>query len=190
MRTQVSLMPSVLLVNETVDEREMYARTLLASGYRAIAAESSLAAYDIAVTYPPDVVVTDIRIAGSISGFELTRRLRNNHRTSAVRIIVLTTVLRPQDANVVLKAGADTFLEKPVSGSALTAEIKRLLSSSARSITPLNTSSRCPQCDGSLIYRSRWPVLTSELARETNGRERLRYMAGWFCTNPACTYPK
>ena len=48
------------------------ARTLLASGYRAIAAE--LLTPIIAVTYPPDIVVTDIRIAGSISGFELTRR--------------------------------------------------------------------------------------------------------------------
>jgi len=56
-----------------------------------------------------DRAVTDVRMTGSISGLELTRRLRNNQRTSAVGIIVLTTVSRPQDADVALKAGLMSF---------------------------------------------------------------------------------
>ncbi len=127
MAIRVLRTPSVLLVNEALDEGEMYARTMREIGCRAITAETSIAAYQIAATRPPDVVVTDVRITGSISGLELTRRLRNNAPTAAVRIIVLTTVSRPQDAELALKAGADTFLEKPVSGSVLKAEIARLL---------------------------------------------------------------
>jgi hypothetical protein len=34
--------PSVLLVNDALDEREMYARRLSAAGYRAIGAEDSI----------------------------------------------------------------------------------------------------------------------------------------------------
>ena len=180
MATRVLLMPSVLLVNDALDEREMYARTLRAVGYRAIHADNSTAAFEIATTYPPDVVVTDVRIAGSIGGLELTRRLRNNVRTAAVRIIVLTLVSRPQDAVVALKAGANAFLEKPVLGSVLTAEIARLLG--------LCQSHTCPLCDGPITYRGRWPILTSDHERSTNGRERIRYAAGWFCTNMACSY--
>ena len=36
--------PSVLLVNDALDEREMYARTLRAAGYHALEAENSIAA--------------------------------------------------------------------------------------------------------------------------------------------------
>ena len=176
-------MPSVLLVNETVDERDVRAhsaRVRLPRDRR----ESSLPP----ITSPSRIRPTSSSPTSALrvqSAGELTRRLRNNHRTSAVRIIVLTTVLRPQDANVVLKAGADTFLEKPVSGSALTAEIKRLLSSSARSITPSIPAAGVRSVTVPSFIGHVGPS-SSELARETNGRERLRYMAGWFCTTPAC----
>jgi CheY-like chemotaxis protein len=210
MATGVLETPSVLLVNDALDEREIYARTLRAVGYRAITAENSIVACQIAVTDRPDVVVTDVRISGSISGLELTRRLRTNVRTAAVRIIVLTTVQRPQDADVALKAGADLFLEKPVSGSALKVEIARLLAVSRRrlsehaarpqrsttavrdlaAMTPVGTATRtkCPSCDGTVVYRERWPVLASNLARAAIGIERMRYVSGWFCTNASCDY--
>jgi CheY-like chemotaxis protein len=212
MATRVLQTPSVLLVNDALDEREMYARTLRAVGYRAITAENSIVGCQIAITDRPDVVVTDIRISGSISGLELTRRLRTNVRTAAVRIIVLTTVQRPQDADVALQAGADTSLEKPVSGSLLKAEIARLLPTSGRHSaqkapqrlrsnltntfdlggqatgTLVGNRNRCPSCDGTMLYRERWPVLASASARAAIGEERMRYVSGWFCLNPACEY--
>jgi CheY-like chemotaxis protein len=212
MATRVLRTPSVLLVNDALDEREMYARVLRAVGYRTITAENSIVACQIAVTDRPDVVVTDVRIAGSISGLELTRRLRTNVRTAAVRIIVLTTVQQPQDADVALKAGADTSLEKPVPGSLLKAEIARLLPTSGRhssqdalqrqrsnltntvdlggqiTSTLVGTRKGCPSCHGTMLYRERWPLLASISARTTIGGERMRYVSGWFCMNPACEY--
>jgi CheY-like chemotaxis protein len=212
MATRVLRTPSVLLVNDALDEREMYARTLRAVGYRAITAENSILACQIAVTDRPDVVVTDVRISGSISGLELTRRLKTNVRTAAVRIIVLTTVQRPQDADVALKAGADTSLEKPVPGSLLKAEIVRLLPTSVRHLSQysperqranlsntvdiggpspsvrIGTRNNCPSCDSTMVYRERWTVLASVSARATIGGERMRYVSGWFCMNPACEY--
>ena len=110
----------------TRDEREMYARTFRACGYQAIEAATFTAAFQIATTNRPDIVVTDVRIAGAISGLELTRRLRNDARTSTVLIIVLTDRSRPQDRDIALKAGADTILEKPVPGLMLKAHILRL----------------------------------------------------------------
>ena len=130
MASRVLQTPSVLLVNDALDEREMYARALRASGYRAIEAGTFTAAIQVATTQELDIVVTDVRIAGSIRGLELTRRLRSDVRTSTVPIIVLTNVSRPQDGDTALKAGADTFLEKPVTGPVLKAEILRLLARS------------------------------------------------------------
>ena len=212
MATRDLRMPSVLLVNDMLEERELYADTLRAAGHRVIIPEDSGAAYQIATTRPPDVVVTDVRVTGSVSGLELTRRLRSHPRTSSVGIIVLTTVSRPHDADVALKAGADTFLDKPVSGSVLKAAIEQLLSASGRKMsrclrqsaevspadvlehggdsshTPAGTQSKCRCCGGTIVYRERWPVLESDVMQEAVGRERLRYVSGWFCINPACDH--
>jgi Response regulator receiver domain len=153
-----------------------------------------------------------VRINGSISGLELTRRLRSNQRTVAVGIIVLTTESRPHDADVALKAGADTFLEKPISGSVLKAAIERLLPPTLRKMsqclrqsaevspadvlehggdsshTPAGAQSECRCCGGTVVYRERWPVLASDVMQEAVGRDRLRYVSGWFCMNPACDH--
>jgi len=237
MASRILLTPSVLVVNDALDEREMYARTLRASGYRAIEAATFTAAIQVATTEKLDIVVTDVRIAGSISGLELTRRLRNDVRTSTVPIIVLTNVSRPQDGDTALKAGADAFFEKPVPGAVLKAEILRLLARSwpllseaahtrqrsdpqhrhaetshasgvaeirghsteapdslstrpTKSCPRASLESPCPSCGAAVAYRDRCPVLALPPVAPVDGdrRERLRYVAGWFCTNPSCEY--
>lgn len=237
MATRALLTPSVLLVNDALDEREMYARALRASGYHTREAATFTAAYQIATTNRLDIVVTNVRISYSISGLELTRRLRNDTRTSTVPIIVLTNVSRPQDGDIALKAGADTFLQKPVPGPVLKAEIVRLLARSRpflsetahehqrsgarrrqadastasgvseilnnvtdaadppirrlmKSRARISIDGPCPWCGAEVAYRPRWPVLAVKPVAPTNGdrRERLRYAAGWFCTNSACDY--
>jgi CheY-like chemotaxis protein len=73
------------------------------------------------------MVVTEGHCAGSMSGLELTRRLRIHTRTTTVPIIVLTSVMRRQDGERSIKAGADMFLERPVSGDVLREHVARLL---------------------------------------------------------------
>jgi CheY-like chemotaxis protein len=131
MATRVLRTPSVLLVNEAVDERDPYARTLRAYGYRVVKAATSSAAYQMAITRFTDIVVTDVHITGSMSGLELTRRLRIDTRTTTVPIIVLTNVSRPQDSDLALMTGANRVLERPVWADVLREEIARLLVTSA-----------------------------------------------------------
>lgn len=195
MATRPLLTPSVLLVSDAFEEREMYARILRASGYHAIEEATVIAAYRIATTSRIDIVVTDVRLGGSISGLQLARRLRNDARTSTLRIIALIDVSRPQDGDVAVKAGADTFLEKPVPDSVLKAEILRLLRlSRPRASSSLDAASRpggpCPWCGAAMVYRDRWPVLVAERGSldNGNGRERLRYQPRWLCTRPSCDY--
>jgi len=128
MASRVLRTPSVLLVNEALDEHDQYARTLRAYGYRVVTAPTSVAAHQIAITRSTDIVVTYVHLTGSMSGLELTRRLRTHTRTTTVPI-VLTDVSRPQDADLALKAGANMLLERPVRADVLQAEIARLLGS-------------------------------------------------------------
>jgi len=107
MATRALRPPSILLVSTSVDERELYARSLRAWGYRVVDAATTILAYQIATTTLTDMVVTDAHCAGSMSGPELTRRLRLHTRTTTVPIIVLTSVTRPQDGDLTIKDVAD-----------------------------------------------------------------------------------
>jgi hypothetical protein len=73
------------------------------------------------------MLVTDVHCSGSMSGLELTRRLRIHTRTTTVPIIVLTSITRRHDGNLSIKAGADMFLERPVSGDVLREHVAQLL---------------------------------------------------------------
>jgi CheY-like chemotaxis protein len=195
--------PSILLVSNPVEERQVYARALRAGGYRVVTAATTVMAYEIATTRATDMVVTDGHCAGSMSGLELTRRLRIDTRTRTVPIIVLTSEMRRQDGEVSIKAGADLFLERPVSADVLREHVVRLLvafgrvsrQSSRRQGPPGVVANNaqpagdrtCPQCCGVMEYRHKSPVLSAEPdSREP--QDRLRYVSGWFCSDPACEY--
>ena len=107
MATRILRMPSILLVGNSVDEQEVYTRALHGSGYEVVRAATTVLAYRIATTTPTDMVITVAHCAGSMSGLELTRRLRLHTRTTAVPIIVLTRDTRRQDGDLSIKAGAD-----------------------------------------------------------------------------------
>jgi len=196
--------PSILLVTNSVDEREVCTRALRASGYRVVNAATTVLAYQIAIARPTDIVVTDGHCAGSMSGLELTRRLRIHRRTTTVPIIVITSETRRQDGELSIKAGADMFLERPVSGDVLREHVVRLLVAcgrlprqlspkhelrgSVRDDAHLGKERPCPHCRGLMKYRHRWPVLSAVEVNSREPRERLRYVSGWFCSDPACEY--
>jgi len=196
--------PSILLVSDSVDEREVYTRALRGSGYRVVNAATTVLAYQIAITRPTDIVVTDGHCAGSMSGLELTRRLRIHTRTTTVPIIVITSETRRQDGELSIKAGADMFLEKPISGDVLREHVVRLLLacgrlprrlspkhellSSVRDNAHLGTERTCPRCRGLMEYRYKSPILSAVEENSREPRDRLRYVSGWFCSDPACEY--
>jgi two-component system, chemotaxis family, chemotaxis protein CheY len=242
MATRTLHTPSILLVGNSVDEQEAYARALHGWGCKLVRAATTVLAYRIATTTPTDMVVTVAHCAGSMSGLELTRRLRLHTRTTAVPIIVLTRDTRRQDGELSIKAGADLFLERPVSGDVLREHVARLLvasgrvphqasphrhervsfvrgamnrqrahaSSSSQTRTPIppmpvsrsngNADGSmggnadpvdvrtCPHCRGLLEYRQKWPVLSALQPDRREPRDRLRYVSGWFCSDPACEY--
>ncbi len=102
----------VLLVDDAIDEREMYAECLRRQGVCTLQAQSAADAYRLATEWSPDVVVTDIRLVGHAGGLELTRQLKRSPETAAVPVVVLSGV-HPQNQAAAADAGCDLFLTKP-----------------------------------------------------------------------------
>src|SRR3954452_782097 len=103
----------VLLVNESRDERDMYAESLRRAGYCTLQADNAADAYRLASELAPAVVITGIRLDGADDGFALTRRLKQDEHTRTVRVVILSGYAFPRDRAEATDSGCDAFLVKP-----------------------------------------------------------------------------
>ena len=123
--------PSVLLIEDNEDGREMMATMLSACGYLICHAADGLAGVQMALSQLPDVALVDIGLPG-IDGYEVARRLRKNDDTRHIKLIALTGYGLAEDQRRVLEAGFDMHLVKPV-------DINKLLEAITQ-CSPLPTS--------------------------------------------------
>lgn len=105
--------PTILLIEDNDDGREMMAMMLSCYGYEVQHAADGLQGIEVALSYRPDVALVDIGLPG-IDGYEVARRLRANGDTSGIRLIALTGYGLAEDQRRVLEAGFDMHLVKPV----------------------------------------------------------------------------
>ncbi|WP_227470603.1 response regulator [Massilia sp. YMA4] len=113
METTVQSKPTILLIEDNDDGREMMAMMLGCYGYEVQHAADGLQGIAAAQGYRPDVALVDIGLPG-IDGYEVARRLRANGETSGIRLIALTGYGLAEDQRRVLEAGFDMHLVKPV----------------------------------------------------------------------------
>jgi two-component system response regulator RegA len=103
-----------------VDDDERFAATLAAAlgrrGFEARVAHDVASALDAARSAPPDAAIVDLRLA-SEDGLTLLAPLRSAH--PQMRIIVLTGYASITTAVKAIKLGADDYLAKPVTASAV-----------------------------------------------------------------------
>lgn len=110
--------PTVLLIEDNDDGREMMATMLEAWDYTVLQAADGLAGVALAHANAPQVALIDIGLPG-IDGYEVARRLRQMDSTAAIKMIALTGYGLAEDQKRVLEAGFDLHLVKPVDMDAL-----------------------------------------------------------------------
>ncbi len=105
--------PSVLLIEDNEDGREMMATMLAAHGFPVTQAADGLQGVAAAAASLPAAALVDIGLPG-IDGYEVARRLRKDPATRGIRLIALTGYGLAEDQRRVLEAGFDQHLVKPV----------------------------------------------------------------------------
>ena len=120
--------PLVLVVEDYQDAREMYAAYLEFSGYRVAEATNGVEAIEKALDLMPDIILMDLALP-KMDGWEATRRLKMDERTSHIPIVALTGHALAGHAEGARQAGCDSFVTKPCLPDALVAEIRRMLTS-------------------------------------------------------------
>ena len=103
--------PTVLLVEDHVDSRQMYAE-FLRIDYTVVEAEDGVCALEVMRETRPDIVVTDLALP-RMDGFELMARMRADERLRAVPIIALSGYSGGDHEERARQAGSTLVLLKP-----------------------------------------------------------------------------
>jgi len=107
---------TVLVVDDDAAMAEMVSRSLGRKGYACLWRVSAQEALEVARAAPPDVVVTDLRMAG-LDGLALCAQLARE--LPEVPVVVLTAFGSLETAVGAIRAGAYDFLTKPIDLDAL-----------------------------------------------------------------------
>ena len=116
--------PTLLIVDDEPDVREVLEEYLATQGYNVVGAESATAARAAAAKQPFDLVLLDIHLPGE-DGLSLARHLRE--RYAKIAIIMLTGATTVVDKIVGLEMGADDYVPKPFDPRELAARVKSVL---------------------------------------------------------------
>lgn len=118
--------PTVLVVDDYRDAREMYAEYLRFAGFHVAEAATGLEAVEKAFETHPDIILMDLSLP-VMDGCEATRHLKADPRTSPIPIIALTGHALAGYPERAREAGCDAFIAKPCLPEDLIVEIRRLL---------------------------------------------------------------
>ena len=119
--------PFVLVADDDRDTRELYRACFDTSGYRTGEAETGSQALAAAVEMFPDVLLTDYMLP-DVDGLTVARKLKEDVRTTQVRILMITGYATPDLERRAAAAGVERVLLKPCLPQAVLREVARTLS--------------------------------------------------------------
>src|SRR5947207_772957 len=119
-------MPKILLVEDNAMNRDMLSRRLQRRGYSVVTAVDGEQGHLLARSETPDLILMDIGLP-EMDGWEVTRLLKANEKTSHIPIIALTAHALVTDRAKAFEVGCDDYDTKPVEFTRLTEKIANLL---------------------------------------------------------------
>lgn len=117
---------TVLLVEDTEDNRFMMRRLLEIAGYRVVEATNGEEAVRLAESERPDLILMDLSLP-VIDGLAATRAIRKLNGLSKTPIIAVSAHDTSDFQSDALAAGCDSYITKPIDFSQLEQLIARLL---------------------------------------------------------------
>jgi len=171
---------SVLVVEDEEDIMEVIRFNLEKEGYEVHQALSGEKALQVIENNLPSLVLLDLMLPG-INGLDLCRIFKQNDRTKAIPVIMLTA--KSEDADIVagLEMGAEDYITKPFSPRVLVARVRTIF---RRRESGVKDDSSVIQVEGMQIHPGRHEVTMGDNVVDLTPSEFriLHYLArrpGW-----------
>ncbi|MFT6210501.1 MAG: signal transduction histidine kinase/DNA-binding response OmpR family regulator [Bacteroidia bacterium] len=117
---------NIVLIIEDNDDIRNFLRLTLEPSYRVFEAVDGETGIAKATEIIPDIIICDIMMPGK-DGFEVTKVLKKQEKTSHVPIVLLTAKAGVENRITGLETGADGYIPKPFSSEELHARITNLI---------------------------------------------------------------
>jgi signal transduction histidine kinase/ligand-binding sensor domain-containing protein/DNA-binding response OmpR family regulator len=121
----------ILLIVDDHTELRKFVAEIFESRFQVMEASRGEDALEMALTYLPDVVITDWMMPG-MSGVNLCRALRQNPKTNHIPLVLLTSKSAQESQIEGMQAGADDFVSKPFNADILEIRVNKLLETKER----------------------------------------------------------
>lgn len=119
---------NILLVDDEPVNLQVLINQLSLVGYKVNVAESGKQAIDYMEHSPvPDAILLDVMMPG-MSGYDVSRYLRNKYASYEVPILMLTAKNRSEDVIRGFEAGANDYITKPIESEVLLARVRTAIS--------------------------------------------------------------
>jgi chemosensory pili system protein ChpA (sensor histidine kinase/response regulator) len=105
-------MSIVMVVDDSLTVRKVTQRFLVREGYQVVLAKDGVDALEQLQTFTPDVMLVDIEMP-RMDGFDLTRNVRGDERTSNTPIIMITSRTADKHRNYAMELGVNAYFGKP-----------------------------------------------------------------------------
>ncbi|TBH70108.1 hybrid sensor histidine kinase/response regulator transcription factor [Aquirufa antheringensis] len=121
----------ILLIVEDHAEMRAFIREIFEGTFQVIEADRGETGLEMALTYLPDVVITDWMMPG-MSGVNLCKQIRKNAKTSHIPVVILTSKSSQESQIEGMQSGADDFISKPFHADILELRVAKLLEAKER----------------------------------------------------------
>jgi len=105
--------PTILIVEDNIDNYELVRFLLQRSGYEVLWAHSGREAIDMLKKERPDLILMDLSLP-EMDGWTATELIKSDPETKHIPIIALTAHTLPGDRKRALDVGCDGYLSKPM----------------------------------------------------------------------------
>jgi chemosensory pili system protein ChpA (sensor histidine kinase/response regulator) len=126
-----SLVPLVLVVDDSITVRRVTQRLLMREGYRVALAGDGLQALEQLALETPALVLSDIEMP-RMDGFDLVRHLRGDTRWRSLPVVMITSRIASKHREHASELGVDHYLGKPYAEDELLALVRRYTGGEAR----------------------------------------------------------
>ena len=119
-------MSRVLIVDDSPSQLVGMKRTVEKLGHQVITAEDGAAGVEVAKREMPDLILMDV-VMPNLNGFQATRTIAKDPKTSHIPIILVTTKDQDTDRVWGMRQGAKAYVTKPIDEKELVEAINTLL---------------------------------------------------------------